>query len=288
MNKIECKICGSKKISKHIKTKDFFLSQEEFVMNKCLNCDFIFTHLPPNKKEIYKYYESEDYLSHNQTKTLISWCYNIIKKRNLLYKAKIIRKYSKSDNLLDFGCGTGDFIKIMQDKKYNIFGVENNYKAKKISEKITQNIFKEIKEINPKNKKFDLITFWHSLEHVHDLNSFFKECLEKLNEKGTIVIALPNNLSHDAKYYKKHWAAYDVPRHLHHFNKKSMSFFVKNFNLKITKILPLKYDSYFISLMSEKYKKSNLKMFRAFIRGFLSNLKSNGENHSSLIYIIKK
>tara|TARA_B100001540_G_scaffold315357_1_gene342407 strand:+ start:897 stop:1757 length:861 start_codon:yes stop_codon:yes gene_type:complete len=284
----KCKICNSHNVVKKFVVKDFFLTKESFVIKKCKECSFLFTDPVPNKFEIAKYYESSEYLSHNKNKSIFSLIYSIIKKINLAYKSKKIYKHCSPEKILDIGCGSGDFLKKMQQKGHVVFGVENNKKAFEMSKKITENVFSSINELSEQKTKFDLITFWHSIEHIHDVTGFFKKCLFLLKEKGTIVIAVPNHESYDAIHYKKHWAAYDVPRHLYHFNKKSMSFFVQKFNLKISAILPLKYDSYFVSLMSEKYKKSYFGLIKGFFVGFLSNLKSKGDNHSSLIYIIKK
>ncbi len=286
MNK--CEVCNSDKVFKKFTVEDFFLTKESFVIKKCKECSFLFTDPAPNKFEISKYYESSRYLSHNKNKSVFSLIYNIIKKTNLSYKVKKVYKYCSPETILDVGCGSGDFIKKMQRKGHVVFGIENNKKAFEISKKITNNIFSSVDELSNQKIKFDLITFWHSIEHIHDVTGFLKKCLCLLKEKGTIIIAVPNHESYDALHYKRHWAAYDVPRHLYHFNKNSMSLFVQKFNLNISAVLPLKYDSYFVSLMSEKYKKSYFGLIKGLFTGFLSNLKSKGDNHSSLIYVIKK
>jgi len=283
-----CQICENKTDFKEFILEDFFLTKEKFKVKRCLKCDFIFTDPAPNKLEIAKYYKTSKYLSHNNNISFTSFVYNIIKKINLSYKVKKIYKYSSPTKILDIGCGSGDFIKKMKKNNHVVFGVENNNRAFNKSKKITKNIFRSIDMLSEQENSFDLITFWHSIEHIHDFVDFFKKCLVLLKEKGTIIIAVPNNLSYDAVHYKEYWAAYDVPRHLYHFNIKSMSAFINKLNLKLIEVLPLKYDSYFVSLMSEKYKKSNFKLIKGFYNGFLSNFKSNGKNHSSLIYIIKK
>ena len=116
-----------------------------------------------------------------------------------------------------------------------------------------------------------------------------KKIHEMLNENGIAIIAVPNYKSYDAEYYKEAWAAYDVPRHIWHFNKHSMKTILKENNLFVVKILPLIFDSFYVSMLSEKIKTGNTNFIKALRIGLKSNLKakSTGE-YSSLIYIAKK
>ena len=135
---------------------------------------------------------------------------------------------------------------------------------------------------------FDAITLWHVLEHVHDLSSYVQQLKLLLKEKGKLFIAVPNYTSLDAKIYKEYWAAYDVPRHLYHFSPRSMQVLMEKNGLKIIEHKPMWYDSFYISVLSNKYKSGKNKWTAALWNGFRSNLKamSNVKKCSSVIYIV--
>jgi len=103
-----------------------------------------------------------------------------------------------------------------------------------------------------------------------------------------VIIALPNCNSWDANYYKKFWAAYDLPRHLYHFNKNSFKKIAGAHYFKILQIFPQVLDSFYISLLSEKYLKGRTNLIKAVVNGVISNLQARKaeKGHSSLIYVL--
>jgi len=132
---------------------------------------------------------------------------------------------------------------------------------------------------------------WHVLEHVHALKPYLNQCLKSLKQNGRLIIAVPNYTSFDAKYYKKYWAAYDLPRHLYHFSPTSMATLLSEIGFEIVTIKPMWYDSFYVSLLSEKYKKSGkLGLMLAIIIGGISNFITlfDASKASSIIYEIKK
>jgi len=266
-----------------MKVKDYFLTKEEFELKEIQKGILQTVNLP---KDLNKYYESDEYLSHsNNKKNLIGNLYAFVQKLNLNYKYKIISKYNKNGKILDYGCGNGVFLNYIQTKNYKGKGYEPNEDAKKSSLKMGLNL---IENLNA-DEKFDVITLWHVLEHIPNPDEILEKLKLLLTEKGKLIIAVPNYKSFDAEYYKEYWAAYDVPRHIFHYSKDgAISFFRQN-NFKIENIFPLPFDSYFISMMSAKYKKGLInKIFSPFV-GIISNLKAmKTGNYSSLIYVLKK
>jgi hypothetical protein len=131
------------------------------------------------------------------------------------------------------------------------------------------------------------------LEHIHSLRKTLKNIVKHLKSEGYIVIAVPNPHSEDAKKYGSTWAGYDVPRHLYHFSKKSMSVIQDEFGLELVQVKPMIFDSYYVSLLSEGYKnpKAGLisRYFNAILQGYSSNKKAGVPgNYSSNIFIFKK
>jgi len=213
--------------------------------------------------------------------------YKLVRKYTLHQKLKLINKVNGTvGSLLDFGCGTGDFLKKVNQHQWDAYGYEPDTTARNLALKKNPN--KIIEELTQANHTFDIITAWHVLEHVPDLEDTILLLKSLLKKGGHLILALPNHRSFDATYYKSFWAGYDVPRHLYHFDKKSMKSLVKTFNFKWIDTLPMKFDAYYVSLLSEKYKGTN-NLPNAIRVGYLSNKKAKhtGE-YSSLIYLLRK
>jgi len=268
---------------------DFLVSGEEFKLLYDRNKDMLVTAPQPSAEELPQYYQSEDYISHTDSKkSIIDRLYQVVKAIMLKRKIRLLETfYPQKGNILDIGAGTGDFLKAAQKSGWKIHGVEPNEKARKVAENKNISLNKDSEKFH--EGQFEVITLWHVLEHIPDLKNQIAELERLLKKDGVLIIAVPNFKSHDAKYYKEFWAAYDVPRHLWHFSKNAIEILFGAAGFELIKTLPLKFDSYYVSLLSEKNKSGKSNFLKAFQIGWMSNLKaySSGE-YSSLIYILKK
>lgn len=272
----------------YIATKDHFKSGEAFNLLLDETRDLLITTPQPSAEKLGGYYESEDYISHSDaTKGLVPFLYNAIKNWSLKSKIKLVAKLSEGENrLLDIGAGTGAFCDIAKSKGWQVSGVEPNKKARTFAKQKDIQLLDSLDHFN--GQEFDVITLWHVLEHLPDLEKTIAKIEALLKPKGTLIIAVPNYKSFDANYYKQFWAAYDVPRHLWHFSQKSMRLLFSE-NMKLVKTKPMIFDSYYVSLLSEKYKTGKVFSVKAFCIGFWSNLKAlQSKEYSSLIYCFKK
>lgn len=291
----KCPLCKSGLFLNHREVTDFSISKENFLLCKCTSCNLVFTNPRPDEKNIGKYYQSEDYISHqNKSTNIINLLYKWVRNLTIKQKVKWLNQYTvKKGSLLDIGSGTGFFLNAAKQNNWKTWGIEPNKTARKIASNKKLKIMETIKDIQ-KNKKFDAITLFHALEHIHDLRKTSKKIVAMLHDDGTIFIAVPNYDSYDAKKYGNYWAALDVPRHLYHFNQAMINSFAEQVGLHVVAIEPLKFDSYYVSLLSQEYlnPKSNklTRMVNAFINGYRSNswAKKNNNNYSSLLYILKK
>jgi len=272
---------------------DFTVSQEEFTILKDTELDFLITSPRPLNKDLMAYYESDSYISHTDSdKNLFDKTYQFIKKIAIKSKLKKLKKvHLNATSILDVGCGTGDFLSACFKNEFEIFGIEPNKQAREIAlQKINNNsLFDSFESLQKTtNCKFDIITLWHVLEHVPNLLEYVKMLKKLLNPSGVLVIAVPNFKSYDARHYKEFWAAYDVPRHLWHFSKEAIAALFKKVDLEITKIYPMIFDAFYVSLLSEKNKQKHFKNVSAFCVGVFSNfLALFTKEYSSRIYILK-
>jgi len=295
MTKVDiCNLCGSIIKDEIFKVKDFLVSGEEFSLIRCSKCSLISTSPRPDKNSIGKYYKSEDYISHfDKPKSLTDKIYFAVRKYMISKKINFIKKLKQEPiSILDFGCGAGAFISECNKQGWAIAGYEPDDTARQICDKnnkiATFSNFEHLK--NSKPEPFDVITMWHVLEHVQDIKETLSGLTNLLKHDGLLVIAVPEHNSFDAEFYKKYWAAYDVPRHLYHFNETTIKYSARMLNFDVIKKKPLIFDSFFVSMISENYKKNKLGIVRAAIIGLLSNLKGFFTNtpYSSQIYFLKK
>ena len=276
----------------YIKVKDHSVSGEEFQLIYNEQLEMLETFPQPSEEQLPKYYQSEDYISHTDAKR--NWfekVYHFIKTIALKRKLKLINSFDlEAKQLLDIGCGTGDFLKVAKDNNWQVSGIEPNPKARTIANKKTDDSVFDIDQLLKFDKhSFDVITLWHVLEHLPKLEKHIAVFESLLKPNGRLVIAVPNYKSYDANYYKKHWAAFDVPRHLWHFSQKAISKLVQQKGMELLKTEPMTFDAYYVALLSEKYKNGFMNPFKAFWIGWRSNLKAKrSREFSSLIYIIKK
>lgn len=269
-----------------ISIRDHSVSKEKFDLIYDEELDMYSTN--PIPQDIEKYYLSEDYISHTDSKKgLVENVYQLVKSFMLKKKLRLIANYSTAGTLLDIGAGTGDFLKVAKNYSWKVEGIEPSAQARKLASK--KNLTLHADQSGVEEQNFDVITMWHVLEHVPDLQKQISWLKNHLAQNGTLFIAVPNFNSEDAKIYKEDWAAWDVPRHLHHFSAKSIKTLFGNNGFEVIAQKPLLFDSFYVSLLSEKYKGSQLKFIPAFINGLRSNLMANrsGE-YSSLIYVLKR
>ncbi|MDD3743120.1 MAG: class I SAM-dependent methyltransferase [Lentimicrobiaceae bacterium] len=288
----DCQICNGSDFTHYLDLQDYFLTGEPFVIYQCTNCGLLLTYPQPKEQELSRYYQSEDYISHsNKQSDFLSRVYQRVRLYTLTRKVQLIQRYSSGKNILDIGCATGEFLARCKDYGFNVTGAEPDKQSGDYAR-----VNYGIKVYNPLDlstleaQSFDVITQWHVLEHVSDLNSRFSLLQKLLKSDGVCLIALPNPASADAAHYKKFWAAYDVPRHLFHFKQPAIKILADKHGFSTIAVLPMKFDAYYISLLSEKYKTGKSNYLKAFFWGFLSNLKAktNHGEYSSLIYVLKK
>ena len=271
----------------YLKTKDYAVTGENFELRYDEDFDMLVTH--PQPKVLDKYYESDGYISHTDSSTsVIDKIYQAVKRYNLSKKVQLISRYAKGKKtLLDFGAGTGDFLLTAKSGNWAVTGVEPNAGARSKATGKGITLFESLAEIE--TQKFQVITLWHVLEHVPDLQEHIKVLIEKLEGEGTLIIAVPNFKSHDAQHYKHLWAAYDVPRHLWHFSRTAIEKLFEPHGMKLISARPMLFDAFYVSLLSEKYKTGKQNYLKAIYRGLKSNLKAwRTKDYSSLIYILQK
>lgn len=272
----------------HLTVKDHSVSGESFELLLNEELQLLKTHPQPSAENLGRYYESDDYISHTDGKrSLFEKLYHVIKQKALRDKIKLVQGFKpQKGKLLDIGAGTGDFLVVAKANGWNVTGIEPSEKAKDIAKAKGVSFAESLAGIE--DNSFDAVTLWHVLEHVPDVEKQISELKRIIKPDGVIVVAVPNFKSYDAKHYGSYWAAYDVPRHLWHFSKTAMQQLFGVQGMDVVKILPMVFDSFYVSLLSEKYKTGKMNFVKGFWNGLKSNTKaSRNFEYSSHIYVIK-
>jgi ubiquinone/menaquinone biosynthesis C-methylase UbiE len=284
-----CPICDNPQLDFILTAKDYSVTGEVFQLFACPHCEFGITTPAPQEAEIGRYYASENYISHSsKARNLTDRLYLFARKFTLRQKLSLIAGYHKKGKILDYGCGTGDFLYLALKQNWDAYGIEP---AEQLANRSTARIFHSLEQITIDN--FDAITLWHVFEHVQNLNETLHHLRAKLKKGGTIFIAVPNYKSLDAKHYGSHWAGYDVPRHLWHFSRKAMTLLLEKNSFNLLDVRPMLLDSIYVSQLSEKYLSNNKSTITGMLKGTIAGLKSNiaaiaTREYSSLIYIARK
>lgn len=270
-----------------LKAKDFSVSGETFELHKDAERDMLVTQ--PVPENLARYYESEDYISHTDAKkSFTDKIYQKVKRVNLKNKTQLIDNQSnKNIKLLDIGAGTGDFLVMAKSQGFVVDGVEPSEIARINADKKGIQLHEDLDALG--GQRFNVITLWHVLEHLPSLEKQIAQMVSLLEENGTLIVAVPNYKSFDAKHYKSFWAGFDVPRHLWHFSRKSINTLFQKHDMEVVKTKPMWFDAFYVSMLSEKYKGNPLYLISAFFIGLWSNLRACfNKEYSSIIYILKR
>jgi len=290
----QCPVCEAGDIHPVLTARDYTVSGEDFEIWECSGCHFRFTQDIPGADDISPYYKSESYISHTNTgKGLVNRIYRVVRTHTLLKKRRLVEKQTglKKGSLLDIGSGTGSFVREMSKTGWEVIGLEPDPDARRVAREQHDIGLQEISAFfSLPPGSMDCISLWHVLEHVHELHRYMQQMKHLLKPGGRILVAVPNFTSWDSKHYGKFWAAWDVPRHLYHFSPGSMEQLLAKNGLRLISVKPMWYDSFYISMLSSRYRNGKINWLSSLWNGFRSNLKALGDSRrcSSVIYIIGK
>jgi 2-polyprenyl-3-methyl-5-hydroxy-6-metoxy-1,4-benzoquinol methylase len=289
-----CLVCGSNSRRPFLTVDNRFNVSQKFHLVQCQDCGFVYLSPRPEEKSITQYYQDSGYQPHQKEALSLSGkLYQLVRIWNNHYKRRLIEKFSAKGKILDYGCGTGEFLLEMKNSGWETYGFEPTASAVAIAVDYGLNIIPDLRSIK---EKVNVVTLWHVLEHVHDARTLLVDLQKILDPAGLLCIALPNRRSLDAVLFKQNWVAYDVPRHLYHFSAADLEKFLNSEGFKIESIKSLPFDPWYNSFLSAslEFRNSRLKLlgiglpksiFAAAAVNFLSFLSK--KNNSSIIYLAR-
>lgn len=290
----QCPVCGAADGEAFLTCKDHYATGESFELVRCSGCGFVRTQDFPDEAEIGRYYESADYVSHTDTRRgLMNKVYHAVRRLMLARKADMVEGLvapKSGRRLLDIGCGTGYFLSTMKERGWQTLGVEKSRLAREAGQAhFALNVLSDIREVSD-GERFDVITLWHVMEHLQDLKMVFGRLRTLLADGGALVVALPNRSSYDSAFYGADWAAYDVPRHLWHFEPATFSRLARREGFRVEKYAPMPFDAFYVGMLSERYAGHKLSFVRGMWRGTvaLAHALRDPQKSSSIIYVLRR
>lgn len=297
MNRITiktCPLCGGTQLERALTCVDHYATGEVFHLCRCAECGFLFTQDFPSEKEIGRYYETPDYISHSDTKKgIVNRVYHYVRRYMLKRKARLVMNeaHRKEGRLLDIGTGTGYFPATMKALGWQVQALEKNESARNFARAhFGLEVRPETDLAGYAPESFDVITLWHVMEHLEQLNGTWERLHSLLADKGVLVVAVPNCSSYDARKYGAYWAAYDVPRHLWHFTPDTMQKMGAKHGFILSARHPMPLDAFYISMLTERYMHHRGAFVRGLVTGTLAWLSTlvRKERSSSMIYVFRK
>lgn len=286
-----CPVCEGSNFKSVAKPFYFRGEREEFNVDACMSCGFWLTNPAPEGEALAAYYDTEDYVSHTDGKgSLMDKVYGVVRDRAIKSKFGLINNLAGVErNLVDYGAGTGEFLAYAKSQAWEARGFEPSQTARENAQRKSLDLYDPEDRDNLEMESVGVFTLWHVLEHIPDLNETLKYFHTRLMSKGYLVLALPNHESGDAKHYGNNWAAFDVPLHLWHFSKSDIEALARKHGFLLNEIHNMPFDSFYVSLLSEKNATGRMRPLSAFWQGLRSNISGRKpKNMSSLIYVLRK
>ena len=289
-----CPLCGASGQIPYANCTDFTVSKESYTLLRCPECGVVYTLDPPSEDEMTRYDKLNLKLKlGDKPKGLTQKLYYRVRAYMLGWKARMVEKlaYRTRGSLLNYGAKTGFFSHKMERRGWKVTSVERYHEERLFSLEMFHHRMIDVPEMDSLHAgTFDVITMWHVFEHTHHPNELLSRFYELLRPGGILVMACPNIRSTDAMHYGPYWAAYDVPRHLWHFDPNSINILAHRHGFTLMHHEKMPFDSFYISVLSEKHMRHKL----AFIRGILYGLHSwrisltRRSRSSSIVYVFRK
>lgn len=289
-----CPLCGSETLEPVLTCVDSYASGEAFALCSCRACGFVLTQDAPVEEEMGRYYDVPDYISHTDTRRgLMNRVYHWARCLMLYRKARLLEHEAHrcTGRLLDIGAGTGYFAATMQRRGWQVEAVERSEKARRFAlERFGLEVKADGRLAEMADGAFDVITLWHVMEHLEHLHETWQALHRLLDNRGILVVAVPNRSSADAQRYGAYWAAYDVPRHLWHFTPETMQRLGAAHGFILASRHPMPLDGFYVSMLSEQHMRRRFPFVRGLVVGTWCWVRSlvKKDRSSSIIYVFRK
>lgn len=267
--------------------RDHFVSGESFDLLWSDRKGVLKTDPVPHRLE--DYYAGPEYASHEEGGS--GWkgrMYRGVRHFQHGLKYAWVKRLSPKPGIaLDVGTGTGEWPDYLSKRGWAVRATEPSAKGRSRATAKGVQITQDFMSLE--GEAFDLITLWHVMEHIGSLDKALAQINRLCSPNGYVIVAVPNFLSWDAGHYGVFWAAWDVPRHIWHFSRAGLIALYEEHGFSLVRTYPLWADAFYVSLLSEGYKRGRASVVRALWSGLRSNMRSLLDSEpSSRVYVFQK
>ncbi len=144
-------------------------------------------------------------------------------------------------HLLDVGCGSGAYLARVRALGWQVSGVEPSARACSYArERLGLEVYCGTLDEQPfPEASYDVVTFWHSLEHSSHPGRDLQEAYALLRPAGLIMLEVPNWDSLQRRLFRRHWFHLDVPRHRVHFRRDVLRQYLESAGFVDVQITPV-------------------------------------------------
>ncbi|MBC8257126.1 MAG: class I SAM-dependent methyltransferase [Candidatus Marinimicrobia bacterium] len=290
MENINCIVCGKNISTAYIEVSDrLSKSPELFQLVKC-DCNFVYLNPRPSQANISTYYNSPEYDPHNNLKNnKLGKLYKLVQSVALRFKFRRISSFHKSGKILDVGGGNGEFAAFMALQGWKVVLQDKISKIDNLRDRENIIAVQNLEKIK-KDECFNVITLWHSLEHIHNIEELYSQINRLLKPDGILLIAIPNINAPEKPFFNNKWAPFDAPRHLYHFQLNTLNELCNRYKFEIVRKFSLFQDTPYNILLSlsENTPFQFLRGMLVFCYSIIVTILRGPEHSSSLLVICRK
>lgn len=198
-----------------------------FDVLQCSQCGFGWTEPKLDNDELGPYYAG--FLG-NPEKTYQQWKEGRLQRtrswKNEIAKTLLVERYVRGGRLLDAGCGDAKFLLALDPHRWKRSGLEMSEETVRLLGQYAPDLDVAVgtmENYDRSDADLDVVTLWHVLEHLQDPRASLLKIRRWLRPKGRVFISLPNLDSWQARHFRTHWFALELPRHLWHFSPRSLA-----------------------------------------------------------------
>jgi SAM-dependent methyltransferase len=215
-----CPLCDGPRWSPLVEAPDTSWEDEGlwFAVVQCQDCGLCFTNPRPSARSIGQFYPHV-YRPHQYTPKRRQRVRSPRPGWRRPRNERQVLDWHGQGRLLDFGCGSGSFLEQMHRHGWQVTGLDiSSTTVSRIRSDLALPVLVgSLPHPQLQAESFDVVTMWHSLEHVHRPRDVLIDAYRVLAPEGKLLVAVPNIDSLPFRWFGKHWFGLDLPRHLTHF-----------------------------------------------------------------------
>lgn len=211
---VPCRICGRTHEEFFCESIDY-ITGEVFRVARCTGCGLIYVNPQPPASELVRYYPQT-----HQSSAPAAY-----ERSDARPRIKLVSSLSDGTpgRILDVGCGKAQLLIGLQKTGWEVFGTELSEASTQIATAAGITVYNlPVEECPFEPESFDVVTLYHSLEHMTNPQKTLTVVQGLLRPGGFLVVEVPNIGSCYARVFGTEWFHLDVPRHLYHFNRQTL------------------------------------------------------------------